>query len=256
MFSLYKKNYDGLFASTEKAKQIAMNDLSRAARESYGRAYEHVVRLQILQEIEEAGTLFMKGQGTAHSVPLEESFDSWDKRLSLMAADGAMSVVKTRITLAHLAKDSTMEARLFLQLGRRARKQGLANVAASSLAQADALARRIEAPAPMALLGNLQLEAAKLKHGLGECSTALRLVDLEIPTILNEQQLPVDASNLDEFTLSKVRSALKATKWMIDGGLKGCSEIMTRFQRIHEVAPKFNKGEIGSIPIRMKTNPY
>jgi tetratricopeptide (TPR) repeat protein len=242
MLKLKNRNYRNLFSTTEKAKQIVMEDMSRAARESYGRAYEHVVKLQILQEIEEVGNLFMRGDNVEASFLLEESLDSWDKRLNLMAADGAMSVVKTRITLAHLARDRTMEARLFLQLGRRARKQGLANVAASSLARADAVARCIESPQPMDLLGNLQIEAAKLKHGLGECSTALRLVDLEVPTLLHEQQLTYEGNNFDKFTQSKVRSALKATKWMIEGGLKGSTEIMARFKLINDVAPTFNKG--------------
>lgn len=240
MLRLHEQRYGELLHCTNNAKKFVMDDMSRAARESYGRAYKHIVKLQILQEIEEVGTLLKQSKIPAQSLSLEGHVDSWDQRLNLMAADGAMAVVKTRIMLANLANDRTTEARLFLQLGQRARKQGLTNIAATSLVRADSVVR-LDTSKPVALIGKLQLETAKLKHWLGESSTALRFLDSETGIEVNAKNFVVD--DQDEATVIKVRCALKVTKWMVEGGLRGCSDIMARFRHIHLAAPHFNKGE-------------
>jgi hypothetical protein len=38
------------------------------------------------------------------------------------------------------------------------------------------------------------------------------------------------------------KSALQSTQWMVEGGLKSGSEIMSRFRTLHRLAPKWEKG--------------
>jgi len=264
MLGLHTKNLEYVDSSLKCARCALMEGLSSVARESYSRAYDHVVKLQSLREIEDAAELVCADKSVVDFgdwVGLEEGC-GWDRRLDFVAPCGATTVINTRLALTRLRGDSAFEGSLFLNMGKRARKSGLYNIATNAFAQAEAAFDSIDPEHHTGLddfSSTLRMQVAKLKHDMGESSTALRLLgqnDVERMVDLDESALRLAAINhvkrtkgttqgSDESKIIDgfVRSVLQSTRWMIEGGLKGGTEIMGRFRIIHRLAPNWEKSK-------------
>jgi len=173
MLGIHSKTPITVAKAVQTARRAVMESLSRVARESYGRAYNEIVKLQCLREIEDASVLLCSRDASNPMTFLEltksEGSDgwAWDRRLEMTGNAGA--VVETRLGLARLAKDSMFEGKLavvvcnvhriidktislsltfchlhaqgilFLSRGTRARKNGQFNIAADAFAQCETI---------------------------------------------------------------------------------------------------------------------
>jgi len=256
MLAVKNKNKQGISLELRNARSALMVGLSSSARESYSRAYDQIVRLQALGEIEETAALLC----SQNKVGLREYVSSlgWDRRLDFVSSTGASTIIKTRLALSRLAGDTAYEGSLFLNLGKRARKKDLYNIAANAFAQAEASFASLTGNASTDM-STLQIQVAKLKHESGESSAALRMLGLEnIETLggFERDRLVVEAKRYVRETLREhgssmsegrmvdvfVQSALQSTRWMVDGSLKDVPEIRARFHVIHRLSPKWEKG--------------
>jgi len=165
-----------------------------------------------------------------------------------------------RLALARLSGDSTLEASLFIKTGKQARKSGLYNIAANCFAQAETAILSIRDGQSAGLdMSSLRIQVAKLKHDCGRSNAALRMLGLENietniqltgPELSAESALYVkNALGMDGETPSNdamnslfAKRLLQSTRWMIDGGLKAGTEVVRRFEIIHKLAPKWEKG--------------
>jgi len=261
MLNIRRQNLPAAQSGIRNARCAAMEELCSVARESYSRAYEHIVRLQVLREIEDIislGGLRSDGSTSLGELMNDISY-GWNSRLDLVSSSGATTIMNTRLALARLAGDSAFEGSLFLTIGKRERKSGLHSVAANSFAQAEAALSSIAPEQRASLKSLLQMQFAKLRHDCGESSIALRMLgqeDIETMGSLHENELVkesvrrvVEVFGIEESGMKEkeimdvfVRCALQSTRWMIEGGLKGCGEIIARFNTVNRVAPKWEKG--------------
>lgn len=259
MLASQRKNLPGVLASVRNARCAVMDGLANVARESYSRAYDHIVRLQALREMEDVSHLLCSQVSTALGEIAHETCFGWNRRLDLVSSSGATTIINTRLALSRLAGDAAFEGSLFLRMGKRGRKSGLYSAAANSFAQAEAAFSGIDSDKKAGLQCSLQFQFAKLKYDCGESSKALRMLgqdDIESMVKLDNDELVrnsfrrvVDNLGIEKHGMSEneimdvfVRSALQSTRWIIEGGLKEGAEIISRFRIIHRVAPKFEKG--------------
>jgi hypothetical protein len=264
MLGLHTKDLVSVTTGLKSARGALMEGLSSVARESYGRAYDHIVRLQSLREIEDASDFVCAEDSTMNLSEWAglEAGCGWDRRLDFVSPSGATTVLNTRLALARLRGDSAFEGSLFLNMGKRARKNGLYNIATNAFAQAEAAFDSVDSKSGSALndfSSTLRMQIAKLRHDTGESSMALRMLgqeDVERMAHLDETALRLAAVNHVKRTMASalgsveskmidgfVQSVLQSTRWMVEGGLKGGAEIMARFRIIHRLAPNWEKGK-------------
>jgi FAT domain len=272
ILGLYKKDITMTAAALDDARKAVMDSLSSVARESYSRSYPFVVRLQCLRELEDAMECICC-PAPANTMSFSERASSesrdgwgWQKRLELVSPSSSAPVINTRVALARIARAAVLEGSLFLDVGKKARKTGLFNIAADSLTQAEAVFNgipRSECGKDLnTLLDATKMQLAKLKHDAGHSSAALKMLGLDQVQQLfgmegrlarqeilsqkadfvsaNETALDDDAI-IDRFS----RRVLQSTHWIVSGGLKDGGEIINRFRIVQEVAPHLEKGEKG-----------
>jgi hypothetical protein len=264
MLGLHTKDLESVTSGLKRARGALMEGLSSVARESYSRAYDRIIRLQSLREIEDASHLVC-AEDSAMNLGEWAGLDAgcgWDRRLDFVSPSGATTIINTRLALARLRSDSAFEGSLFLNMGKRARKNGLYNIATNAFAQAEAAFDSIGSESRSGLndfSSTLRMQVAKLRHDTGESSMALRMLgqeDVERMADLDEPSLRLAAVSHVKRTVAStlgsveskmidgfVRSVLQSTRWMVEGGLKGGTEIMARFRIIHRLAPGWEKGK-------------
>lgn len=256
-----ERSFSSVLSSLRTSRCAVMDGLSNAARESYIRAYDHVLQLQSLREIEDVSMWMCSKSNEATSLEAftEEAGLCWSRRLGAVSSSGSNSVISARMSLARLAGDSVYEGSLFLCMGKKARKRGLYSAASNLFAQAETALRCVESLKKVNLSSMLRLQCAKLKHAIGESTIALRILgldDIETMGSMDDNELReaslhrifstlgIQKNSMDDQSavLEFVRSALQSTRWMIEGGLKGSVEVIARFRIIHRLAPNFEKG--------------
>jgi hypothetical protein len=277
LLSLQDHNLEGAHSKLKSARCAVMEGIGTVARENYTRAYDHIVRLQILREIEDLALHICSRTATTLEKFTSDTYFCWDRRLEIASSSGASAIMNARLALARIAGDSAFEGSLFLLMGKRARKSGLYGIAANSFAQAEATLKSLVPVDQAALKSSLQLQFAKLKYNSGESTVALRIlghdeieetekfggneisdraIDCVVRTLGIEQHGMDNGRMMDIF----VKKALLSTKWMIEGGLKSSSELSARFQMIRSLAPKWEKGMrnetcLLSCPLHLHSHP-
>lgn len=260
MLGIHQKQISHVELELHKARSAMMGLLSSSARESYSRAYEHVVQLQSLREIEDVAPVLCNGP-TVDMMEVTAGL-GWHRRLELVSSSGMRSLAKSRLALSRLAKDEAMEGSLFLLLGQQARKSRLFDLAATCFSQAEAVLNSSKQGRLMEsdTAKQLQLQVSKLKHACGESSVALRILsaydDIESAAGVDEERFASELTRrmslpsregtaiIDKQAMGVfVRAALQSTLWMIDGGLKSSAQVMRRFQVIHRIAPDWERGK-------------
>ena len=278
MLGLHRKNACTVAKAVKVARQAVMDSLSSVARESYSRAYPYIVRLQCLREIEDAKDFLCSPDGSNPMTFIEftksEGNDGWgwQRRLELVSPASSEAVIDTRLGLARLAQDPILEGSLFLTVGTKARKNGLFNISADALAQAESAFNCVPQGADgrevAGLLGVTKMQVAKMKHDSGESSAALKMlgqdhvqhmVDMIGSTDAEKAKRMVLAQEMEVSGLNGAQQdndiivqrfasrVLQSTKWIIEGGLKDGAEIMNRFRLVHKLAPNMEKGECGAL---------
>ena len=259
MLSLKNRDEGNALAGIQQAREAVMDKLSIAT--GGGRANESIVELQGLREIEDV----VEAVCTTHPLNLSgyiaENGLSWDRRLELVNSASAPKIMNFRLALARLAADATFEGSLFLNMGRRERKKGFHSMAKSALVQAEAAFARTDlADTSCEMLSSLKLQFAKLKYDIGRSSAALRMLHTEdVDSMINFDRDAVVTEarkrvvsllgNKDHSVTENqairifAKNTLQSTQWMVEGGLKGGSEIISRFRLLQKVDPKWEKGE-------------
>ena len=259
MLGIHRKAFDRVFQSVKSARVAVMEGLSSVARESYVRAYDHIVRLQSLREVEDAADLLRCEETLAIGELVDDASFGWNRRLDFVSSTGTTAVINVRLALARLSADPAFEGYLFLRMGKSGRKSGMLSMASNCFAQAEATLNSIDNDRKAALKSDLLMQLAKLRHECGDSSVALRMLGQENIVTMNALDdcgllnsccrqvvdlLGVKNHGMNEPKIIDVfaRSALQSTRWMIESGLKGGAEITSRFRIIHRVSPKFEKG--------------
>ena len=223
ILGLKRRDPDSVISSVKSARDAVMQSLAGAARESYSRSYPDLVKLHCLREIENANEYFSadgndtKEEDLSFGARFEmDDSSSWKGRLDLASPKGMGAIINTRIALARIANDHGAEGRLFLELGRRSRKNGQFSMAANYFSQAEAVAKRMIVPAGdpdkhrqslrniSALVYPLTIQVAKLKHAVGDSSAALRLLGQEGVQQVHERMMPLVRADGDNTELLKL----------------------------------------------------
>ena len=277
MQGLYERSKPKVISSIRNARHVLMSDLANVASESYSRSYPYLVRLHCLREIENACEVMcceegMNGSPRIGELASSRGLDGWDwnGRLAVIANAGSSEIIDVRLALSRLAGDVEVEGSLYLMVGKKARKNGLVNIAANFLSQAEACCSRQrsgmnETSAATShvddLLSSIRLQSAKLKHQSGESTAALRILGLENVSGM----LQNDDKTLQSLALSYERNAitdhaindrdqaadinrfsrrlLQSTRWIVEGGIKGGSEVIERFRIVQKLSPHWEKGK-------------
>jgi serine/threonine-protein kinase ATR len=277
MHGLHERSETQVASSIRKARHALMSDLSNVARDSYSRSYSYLVRLHCLREVENACEIMCAQETLNNAMRLGEIAASsghegwnWDGRLAMVAGSGSTDVVDVRLALSRLAGDAQLEGGLYLTVGKQARKNGLVNIAANFLSQAEACCSRQrlgldDASGPLShvddLFSSIRLQSAKLKYQNGESTAALRILGLGNVSGMLES----DDKSLQTIALAHERNAipgcatngrdqandinrfsrrlLQSTRWMVEGGMKGGSEVIERFRIVQKLSPKWEKGK-------------
>ncbi len=289
MLAMHLKSQQEFHRSLNEAKNAVMTSLSSSARDSYARAFPSILRLHCIREIEDASQLmFSPGEiDTNCLIPEDRNLSNcisnvWNWESRLMRASYEISnvraIVNTRVAVLRLLNFSEDEGILWLDLGRRERKQGLLNLAEASLAHAEASysKQRISnkgAHGDMLLhkllrKNEVQMQVAKLRYASGDSSSALRMIEpVEISAVTLVKADDKDLKEaVNSFILrqccdgndipdcitgedlykegSKIFGwrLLLATEWMV--GLKGGSEIMDRYRLLQRLSPNWEKAHV------------
>lgn len=261
MLAINEKNASSARTAIDRAREAVMAPLATTARESYSRAYSHIVKLHSLREIEDAVPIICNAANENDLATFVADCGGWKRRMDVADPSYTMDLAQSRLALARIVGNHGLEAELFLSIGRRARKDQQYSIAASALAQAEAsFDIATKSPTLNAQRCALIIEQAKLKHETGESSASLRLLnmdDIELMLELDDASreneilrrvcamLPRDAElGMSKDSAAEVfrKSALLSTKWMIEGGVKDCSRVIQRFTTIHKVAERWEKG--------------
>lgn len=251
MQSLHSKSSAGVAATLKDSRESIVSSLSSAARDGYTRSYPYLVQLHALREVECLSTLFFQDQSSfRESFSKTMSSKEWSDRLDLSTSDitGSNAIIITRLALSRMANEPSIEASLWLNIGKVARKAGLHRVAQHSLTQANVAYCKLvpvteEARESIAIV---KLQVAKLKYAIGESTMALKLIEDEIPNsvfLMDEIQLMGFVSSGAVGSSDIVaRRILQATEWMASDGFKSSSEIKDRYLTVLKLAPNWERG--------------
>jgi len=263
MQSIHCRLPEKVILGLRDARECVMSSLSSAARDSYARSYPYLMKLHLLREVEYISSVFFSEKDRKDTFVEFVSSDEWKDRIKMITPDitGSNDIINTRLALSRMANEPALEGSLWLDIGRLARKGGLYQVAEHSLAQADmSFQNAYTEPAPVDdsfiffvqdSIGNVKLQLAKLKHAVGETTTALNLIENNIPASIfqmNDAELDSYVSKMtrdgnialeSKETLS--RRILQSTEWLVSGGLRSGSEIKSRYHTVLKLAPKWER---------------
>eukprot|EP00804_Cyclotella_cryptica_P008905 CCRYP_012021-RA/>CCRYP_012021-RA protein AED:0.02 eAED:0.02 QI:94/1/1/1/0.87/0.88/9/625/3358 len=247
MHSLNCRSSSKFLSSLQEAREYIMTSLSSAARDSYCQSYPYLMQLHALREVERASSGFF-----GNATNCELTCDEWRQRLSLTSPDstGSNIIVNARLALSRMSNEPISEGMVWLDIGKLARKGGLFQVAEQCLTHADvSFCASLDTTGPISrmareAIGKVKLQFAKLKYALGETTTALNLVEDDVPSSvfhLDGEQLHSFVSN-SELSVDVIgRLVLQATGWMVSDGLKSGSEIRSRYQTVLKLVPNWER---------------
>jgi len=253
--NLHSRTTADVVTSLTAARDSVMSSLSGAARVSYTQSYPCLVQLHALREVEEFSSSLGTEEKDQQSLSDVISSSEWRDRLSITIPDatGSNAIINTRLAISRLVDDPSVEGAMWLEVGKLARKGRLYQVAEHSLAQADVslskcLVKEMNASSVTSeSMGKLKLQFAKLKHAIGESTTALKIIEDEIPTKIfqmNDSELQsFFASGSSESEEVIGRRILQATEWIVFGGLRGAAEIKNRYQTVLKLVPNWERGK-------------
>lgn len=261
ILDLHNKNAENLGFALKTARQEIMQSLSVAARENYNRIHPYLLKLHCLREIEDSCSFFCNPSSVHDTYNKFNNLVStdwhWQSRINSVGSNttASIDIIKTRLALARLSTNSEVEASLWLEAGKKARKGGLYHLADTCLSHAANIyqslkecttsTNRIDIQA-----GEVILQLAKIKHASGNSTDALLMIKhnefdgLLLSKSEEARDKEIEAINVDGRLNILVRSALQATEWMVESGLKSGSEVIARYKLLNAMSPKWEQGEI------------
>lgn len=272
MLGLHKCSEADATSALMEARTTAMTSLSNVSKDSYTRAYPHLLKLHALREIECAIPILctritketcegLSDRETDIVASFRESIvdnsnrsDGWSKRIELASPEvvGSSIILNTRLALSRFANAPEVVGETWLTIGKRARKQCLFHIAETALAHAAVAVSSLpekDRQKVASIDHEIQMQLAKVKHATGESSTALMMLerdDSEVRKLLSLDETKfkkqISPGIVREFTVEMfAKRVLKATEWMAESGLKGGSEVIHRFQLVIRLRPEWEK---------------
>ncbi len=259
MFALQRKNEVGVVDAIRCAREAIIPNLSVAAGENYIRAYPYLLKLHCLREIEDASKILLEDKKCEMTSQFAEHTSegwSWNSRLDTVGSNTSalLHITTTRLALTRLSRNYEIEASLWLNAGKQARKGGLYHVAHNCLSHADKMYRQLQTSdlsnsVDPLHISEVNMQLAKMKHAFGNSTEALLMVKQDhfdqlllakTDSALNKGVEEMrDAGSLEYFC----RSALQATEWMVESGLKSGSEVTARYKLLTKISPKWERGK-------------
>lgn len=249
MHAIQSNSAPKFVSAIHEARESVMTSLTSAARDSYSQCYPHLMQLHALQEVEHAsrGLLTNAKIGT-----IDILSEEWISRLNLSSphSTGSNVIVDTRLALCRMINEPIAEGSLWLDIGKGSRKVGLFQVAEKCLTHADvafcSISDKIAQPLAQKAIGKVKLQLAKLKYALGETTSALSLIENDMPSSvfqLHNDELKSFVSRSGQSVDTIARLLLQATEWMVADGLKSGSEVRNRYTTVLTLVPKWERGK-------------
>ena len=263
LHNLHSGSAAAVAKSLTTARDSVMASLSGAARVSYTQSYPCLVQLHALREVEEFSSSLVSE--VEHNLSPGDIISStaWKDRLGFTIPDatGSNAIINSRLAISRLVDDPSIEGAMWLEVGKSSRKGQFYQVAEHSLVKADVTLSKTfmeEMSARASILtrtgesmGKLKLQFAKLKHAVGESTTALKIIEEEIPTKIfqmNNSELQSFFANESSESGEVIgRRILQATEWIVCGGLRGAGEIKKRYQTVLKLVPDWERGEFDEL---------
>ncbi|KAL4421833.1 hypothetical protein ABPG77_001622 [Micractinium sp. CCAP 211/92] len=224
LWSVAHRDFDALQRDLQRARSEVMGPFSAAAMESYSRAYPHLVKLHMLQEIADVAGGLQRGQG-----PLERHRAlRWDERLA--ATQSSLStqepILALRRQLAALSGAAEQAGECWLQLAQLCR--GTGHYEAATTAVLEALASSV----PRAPLEHVQL--------LWDKGQPYRAISEATVLVCQAQEHRLAAPFAQEAEHSRfhAQAALQLAQWMAETGQAAQDEITALFDRAITLEPK------------------
>ncbi|CCD22553.1 phosphatidylinositol kinase-related protein kinase TOR1 NDAI_0A03960 [Naumovozyma dairenensis CBS 421] len=222
-FVCYLKFTSNNFASAEQniftARDLLVTELSALINESYARAYNVVVRTQMLAELDE---IIQYKRAPVNSNKRAILRQTWDKRLlgSQKSIDIWQRALRIRSLVIKPKQDMMMWIK-FANLCRRSNKMILAQKALNLLLEDGGDPSNAKAPPPVvyAQLKFLWAGGAKkeaLRHLIGFTSRMAQDLGLDPSNLIAQkipQSTPVSHSHVEEYTKLLARCFLKQGEW-------------------------------------------
>ena len=216
----HQKNMEGSLATLKEERQHILEPLSAASMESYQAAYPFIMRLAMLNEIEESCSVGLSkldadrvtSRWNAQDSVTHPSYKMIEPMLHLRA------VQFEELQMTDRSKDA------WITLARHARKAGYFRVAANAL-------HRIQSTDPQ-----ITLEYAKLLWAQGEQHKALR-------ALLDEVQLRDTKSGQSQQTsLVVAKMNLLSVKWTVETGQEDSASVLNRFKNVVNMQNHWENG--------------
>ena len=291
---LHRRHASEVSNAIRSARTAIMTSLASVARETYPRFYPYLLRLHCLREIENASEVICseskegKIENTYANFADYVGSDSplkwhWDGRLRMAAPElaGSSEICNVRLALSRIAKEPYIEGKIWLSMGKSARKAGLLDISQTAFAHAEGSFATLKKhmiktdesldfneTSITDLQNQIQLQLAKSKHTTGESSTALQMMnmeDLNVKDLLMQDEINTQKAillwlnrqrnsdlpglllvNQSEEQLKGHMNAfgrrlLQATEWIVEGGLKSGPEVTDRYKLVQQVCPNWER---------------
>jgi len=273
LLGIHTNDHKLVRTAIEDCRNAVMAALSITAQDNYSRVYPYLITLHSLTEIEDAAHLLYSNENQNASlirfadIATRNTFPGWNwkARLNLTGRDAetAVPLLNVRVSLSRLAMAKEVEASLWFDIGKLARKCGQHNIAIDALAHAEVLygllteqnaMEESEIGHSLKIASNdCRLQLAKIMHASGKSSLALQMLEDEtfqrlqllIPGELNTE-IQKESLRSDMEAIS--RNALQTTKWLSDGGFKNATEVISRYRLLLRLVPSWEKGKHKNTP--------
>lgn len=250
MHSLHSKSLARVDACLIDSRASVISSLSSAARDGYSRSYPYLLQLQALNEVEFISSILSDEKENSQTSFLDiMTSKQWTKRLEVSTPDitGSSTIMNARLVLSRMENEPYIEGTMWLDIGKVARKGGLYRVSQNSFTQANvAFCKTLNLnKQARESIGKVKLQVAKLKHAVGESTTALKLIEDDIPASIfqmDDKQLQTYFSSTDAESRETIaRRILQATEWMACDGLKSTQDIKDRYLTALKLAPNWER---------------
>ncbi|PSC70468.1 serine threonine-kinase ATR isoform X1 [Micractinium conductrix] len=217
LWAVARRDWGALQGDLERARAEVMGFFSAAAMESYSRAYPHLVKLHMLQEVADvAGSLQREGGSAEWQISLR-----WEDRLRLTQSSLASQepILALRRQLAALSGKAAEAGECWLQLAQLCR--GTGHYETATTAVLEAVASRV----PSAPLEHVQLlwDKGQPYRAVSEAQVLDRQAQ--------EHTLPAPFADEKDHNRFAAEVALQLAQWLAETGQAAKDEIEGLFGR-------------------------
>jgi len=217
LLSMHDGDQQAAHKKLEPLRQCVIQPLAAASIESYERAYPHMIRLHMINEIERSFRVVFNASPHDKEREIALLRKEWDMRLELtqpsMGEREPLLALRRSIFAILGSRSSVADG--WLEFAKEARRAGHASTATSAILQAESFG------APMAFLERSKLQWSN-EHERHQALNSLR-------SCINSQ-LQQLAANTGPGAPAVLKSVMLYWKWVHESGLQQTSEVIDGFQ--------------------------